>query len=61
MTHEDDTELDKRKEYEIAARARGLRRNLYEHVNLSLRTVDIVITIVSILIIALILLGISKK
>jgi hypothetical protein len=50
-----------REEEEKRTQARGLRHNLYEHINLSLRTVDIIIAVLTILIIALIILGVSKK
>jgi hypothetical protein len=42
----------------LKARARGVRRNPYEHMNISLRTVDIVIAACSAAIIILLLLGI---
>ena len=42
-------------------RARGIRRNLYEHINLSVRTVDIIIAVLTALIITLIILGAVKK
>jgi hypothetical protein len=41
-------------------RARGLRRNPYEHIGISLRTADIIIAAVSISIIIFIVLGIVK-
>ncbi|MDR1651616.1 MAG: hypothetical protein LBR87_07495 [Synergistaceae bacterium] len=41
-----------------AARARGLRRNLYEHVDISLRTLDIVIVLCAAFIIGAVILGI---
>ncbi|MDR0616258.1 MAG: hypothetical protein LBG29_05565 [Synergistaceae bacterium] len=40
--------------------ARGLRRNLYEHIGISLRTADIIIAAVSISIIVFIVLGILR-
>jgi hypothetical protein len=42
----------------LKARARGIRRNPYEHMNVSLRTLDIVIAACSAAIIVLLLLGI---
>jgi hypothetical protein len=42
----------------LAARARGIRRNPYENIDVSLRTLDIVIAVCSAAIIILLLLGI---
>jgi hypothetical protein len=43
-----------------AMRARGLRHNLYEHINLSLRTIDIIIAVVAVAIIVFIILGVAR-
>jgi hypothetical protein len=51
-------ELERR---EKAARARGLRRNLYEHVNISVGKLDIIIAILSLSIAALIIIGALKR
>jgi len=40
-----------------AAQAKGLRHNLYEHVTLSVRTLDIVIFVCALLIAALVVTG----
>ena len=42
----------------LKARARGINRNPYEHVNVSLRTLNIVIAVCSAAIIILLLFGI---
>ncbi|MDR1133845.1 MAG: hypothetical protein LBL05_06745 [Synergistaceae bacterium] len=51
MQSEEETE-------KLKARARGIRRNPYENINVSLRTLDIVIAAGSAAIIILLLLGI---
>jgi hypothetical protein len=51
-------ELERREE---AARARGLRRNLYEYVNISVGKLDMIIAILSLSIAALIIIGALKR
>jgi hypothetical protein len=48
-------------EEKIAARAKGLRRNLYEHVDVSVRTLDIIIAACGVAIIVLVILGIMNR
>jgi hypothetical protein len=50
-------EVEKR---EKTARAAGLRRNLYEHINVSVGTIDVVIAITAMAIVIFIILGIIK-
>jgi hypothetical protein len=42
----------------LAPRAGGIRRNPYEHINVSLRTLDVIIAVCSAAILIFILLGI---
>jgi len=50
-------EVEKR---ESAARARGLRRNLYEHIDLSAGAIDIIIAVTALAIVFFIILGTIK-
>jgi hypothetical protein len=51
-----------RKEIEkLKARAKGIKRNPYEHVNVSLRTLDIVIAACSAAIIILFIISVSRQ
>jgi hypothetical protein len=50
---------DKTRDNGAEARASGLRYNLYEHISLSLKTVDAIIIICAVLLISLIILGAS--
>lgn len=43
------------------ARARGLRHNLYEHVSLPLKTLDAVIAVLALAIVALVIFGIVRQ
>jgi hypothetical protein len=51
-------EIEKR---EKAARNRGPCRSIYEHVNISIETLDIIIAVVSLSIAALIIIGVVER
>ncbi|MDR1508899.1 MAG: hypothetical protein LBS53_04615 [Synergistaceae bacterium] len=57
----DDGGEEEIKKREKAEQALGLRRNMYEHINISVKTLDIIIAAVFLSTVALIIIGIITR